>query len=345
MKKLSIKDIAQMAGVASSTVSFVLNGKARKMRISETVEKRVLEIARKAGYYPNQLAISLRTGKSKTLGLIVENIGNIFFATLAKTIEEEAEQYGYRVVYCSTENNAAKGKELINMLSQRQVDGYLITPVPHMEEDIQQLVQLQRPVVLIDRYLPSVDASCVLVNNADAVGQGMLHLFSQGYREIGFVTVDLDIIQMEQRLDGYIAALAKEGIRLNKDIILKIPYTHQREEAVESIMNLLQNNPRLDALFFATNYLGILGLEGIHRLKMEIPRDIAVISFDDHDIFRLYPPGITSIQQPVEAIAKKAVELLMHQCENDTNNNVTKTQLELATKLIVRGSTESVLNG
>jgi LacI family transcriptional regulator len=338
MKKVSIKDIAQMAGVASSTVSFVLNGKARKMRISETVEKRVFEVARNAGYYPNQLAISLRTGKSKTLGLIVENIGNLFFATLAKTIEEEAEQYGYRVVYCSTENNASKGKELINMLSQRQVDGYLITPAPHMEEDIQQLVQLQRPVVLIDRYLPTVDASHVLVNNAEAVGQGMSHLFSQGYREIGFVTVDLDVMQMEQRLDGYIGALSKEGIRLNKDNILKIPYTHQREEAVELIMTLLKNNPQLDALFFATNYLGILGLESISRLKMCIPQDIAVISFDDHDIFRLYPPGITSIQQPVEAIAKKAVALLMDQCENG-DNKFPHTEVELAAKLIVRGST------
>jgi LacI family transcriptional regulator len=338
MKKLSIKDIAQMAGVASSTVSFVLNGKARKMRISETVENRVLEIARKTGYIPNQLAISLRTGKSKTLGLIVENIGNIFFASLAKCIEEEAEQYGYRVVYCSTENNSAKGKELVNMLSQRQVDGFLITPLPHMEEEIQQLVQLQRPIVLIDRYLPDVEATCVLINNTDAVQQGMLHLFEKGYREIGFVTVDLDIVQIEQRLDGYISALAKEGIRLNKDIILKIPYVHQREEAIEQIMMLLKNNPQLDALFFATNYLGILGLESIGRLKMAIPDDIAVLSFDDHDVFRLYPPGITSLQQPVEQIAKNAVALLMEQC-GDTNINLKKTQVELAAKLVVRGST------
>lgn len=327
-----------MAGVASSTVSFVLNGKARKMRISETVEKRVIEVARNAGYYPNQLAISLRTGKSKTLGLIVENIGNPFFATLAKTIEEEAEQYGYRVVYCSTENNASKGKELINMLSQRQVDGYLITPAPHMEEDIQQLVQLNRPVVLIDRYLPAVEVSHVLVNNTEAVAQGMAHLFDRGYKEIGFVTVDLDVIQMEERLDGYLSALSKQGIRLNKDFILKIPYTHQRDEAVELIAALLKHNPQLDALFFATNYLAILGLESINRLKMAIPQDIAVISFDDHDIFRIYPPGITSIQQPVEAIAKKAVALLMEQCES-TETKISKTEIELTAKLIVRGST------
>lgn len=337
MKKLSIKDIAKMAGVASSTVSFVLNGKARQMRISEMVEKRVLDIANKAGYYPNQLAVSLRTGKSKTLGLIVENIGNIFFALLAKTIEEEAEQYGYRVVYCSTENNAAKGKELINMLSQRQVDGYLITPVQHMEQDIQQLVQLHRPVVLIDRYLPAVEACHVLVNNIDAVAQGMQHLFSKGYQQIGFVTVDLDTIQMEQRLDSYITSLANQGMRLNKDLILKIPFIHKHEEAVDSIVKMIQNNPQLDALFFATNYVAVLGLESISQLNLAIPGDIAVISFDDHDLFRLYPPGITAIQQPVEAIAKKAVELLMQQCEN-ADADLKNTQVQLPAKLIERGS-------
>jgi Transcriptional regulators len=327
-----------MAGVASSTVSFVLNGKARQMRISEMVEKRVLDIANKAGYYPNQLAVSLRTGKSKTLGLIVEDIGNAFFASLAKTIEEEAEQYGYRVVYCSTENNPSKGKELINMLSQRQVDGYLITPVQHMEQDIQQLVQLQRPVVLIDRYLPSVEATCVLVDNADAIAQGMQHLFEKGFKKIGFVTVDLDTIQMEQRLDGYLTSLTKNGMRLNKDWILKIPFIHQREEALDSIAMLLKNNPELEALFFATNYLGILGLESISRLNMTIPGNVAVISFDDHDLFRLYPPGITCIQQPVEAIAKKAVELLMQQLDN-SDIQLQKSQVELAAKLIERGST------
>lgn len=327
-----------MAGVASSTVSFVLNGKARQMRISEMVEKRVLDIANKAGYYPNQLAVSLRTGKSKTLGLIVEDIGNAFFASLAKTIEEEAEQYGYRVVYCSTENNPSKGKELINMLSQRQVDGYLITPVQHMEQDIQQLVQLQRPLVLIDRYLPSVEATCVLVDNADAIAQGMQHLIDKGFKKIGFVTVDLDTIQMEQRLDGYLTSLSKNGMRLNKDWILKIPFIHQREEALDSIALLLQNNPELDALFFATNYLGILGLESISRLNLSIPGNVAVISFDDHDLFRLYPPGITCIQQPVEAIAKKAVELLMQQLDN-SDVQLQKSQVELAAKLIERGST------
>src|SRR5688500_556217 len=123
MKKVSIKDIARMAGVAPSTVSFVLNGKAKAMRISDSLAEKVVAVAEEQGYRPNQLAVSLRTGKSKILGLVVESISGHFFGSLAKVIEEEAEHYGYRVVYCSTDNNSKKGHELIRMLSMRQVDG------------------------------------------------------------------------------------------------------------------------------------------------------------------------------------------------------------------------------
>src|SRR5258707_10245946 len=116
MKRVSLKDIAKLAGVSPSTVSFVLNGKAKQMRISKALAEKITEIAKKEGYHPNQVAVSLRTGKSQLLGLIVESISGNFFASLAKIIEEEAETFGYKVVYCSTENNAAKGRELIKML-------------------------------------------------------------------------------------------------------------------------------------------------------------------------------------------------------------------------------------
>jgi LacI family transcriptional regulator len=141
MKKVSLKQVALAAGVSSSTVSLILNGKARKMRISESLEKKVIRISQKMGYHPNQLAISLRTGKSRMIGLIVESISGRFFASMAKVIEDEAEKQGYRVVYCSTENDPKKGDDLIRMLSQRQVDGYLITPTSGMEEDVKRLYE------------------------------------------------------------------------------------------------------------------------------------------------------------------------------------------------------------
>src|SRR3954470_14384570 len=120
-KKISIKDIAKLTNTSITTVSFVLNGKGR---ISKDITKKILDVAHKNGYEPNRMAVGLRTGVSKVIGLIVETIGGPFFGAMAKVIEEEAEKAGYGIIYCSTNNNVQKGKSVIKMLSQQLVDGY-----------------------------------------------------------------------------------------------------------------------------------------------------------------------------------------------------------------------------
>jgi LacI family transcriptional regulator len=337
MKRVSLKDIARIAGVSPSTVSFVLNGKARQMRISEALADKIMEVAKKEGYHPNPVAVSLRTGKSQILGLIVENISGNFFASLARIIEDEAARFGYKVVYSSTDNNHQKGKELIGMLSQRQVDGYIITPTPGMETDIKELIADGKPVVLMDSYFPGLEVPYVLVNNYEGVARGMDHLIEKGYRRIGFVTVNLNLVQMEQRLNAYRDSLGRHGMPADDDLVLSVRYDYEREEAIEQISQFITNTPGLDAVFFSTNYLGLLGLESIHRLGLKLPNDLAMISFDDHDVFRLYPPGITCIRQPIEEIARTALELLMDQL-GKTNLN-TSSKIEIPSQLVIRGTT------
>lgn len=340
MKRVSLKDIARIAGVSPSTVSFVLNGKAKQMRISEALAGRIMEVAKKEGYQPNPVAVSLRTGKSQILGLIVENISGNFFASLARTIEDEAARYGYKVVYSSTDNNHQKGKELIGMLSQRQVDGYIITPTPGMEQDIRELVNDNKPVVLMDSYFPGLDVPHVLVNNYEGVTRGMDHLFEKGYRRIGFVTVDLKLVQMEQRLNAYRDSLKKPGLDIDEELVLSFAYDYDREEAIERISQFITTQ-KPEALFFTTNYLGLLGLESIHRLGLKLPNDLAMIVFDDHDVFRLYPPGITCIRQPVEEIARTALELLMNQLGKPKQSDL-GAKIEIPAGLVIRGTTEPV---
>jgi LacI family transcriptional regulator len=313
MKKVSLKQVALAAGVSASTVSLILNGKARQMRISESLEKKVARIALKMGYHPNQLAISLRTGKSRMIGLVVESISGRFFASMAKVIEDEAEKQGYRVVYCSTENDPKKGGDLIRMLSQRQVDGYLITPTIGMEEDVKALYNVGKPVVLLDSYYPQLDIPHVLVDNYAGAKLATQQLVAKGLRRIGFVNINLPLIQMEQREAGYRDVLKASGIRFNNQLVLHLPYDLEPEKATNKIIAFIKGAARPDAIFFATNYLGLAGLEAIEKAGFNIPTDIAVICFDDADIFRLYPPGITSVQQPVSAIAAKAMQLLMDQ--------------------------------
>lgn len=330
-----------MVGASPSTVSFVLNGKAREMRISQVVADKITAVAKKAGYYPNQVAVSLRTGQTKILGLIVESIAGNFFASLARIIEDKAEAYGYKVVYCSTENNSTRGNEMIRMLTQRQLDGYLITPAAGMEKEVQQLIAQRKPVVLIDSYFPGLQIPHVLVNSYDGVTAGMEHLVAQGYRNIAWVTVDLDLVQVQDRTRAYLDAVKKHKLKASDKWILKLPYEYSKEKSVEAISSFLTANKNIDAVFFATNYLGVTGLESITRLKRSIPQDLAMICFDDHDIFRLYPGGITIVQQPIEAIAHTAIELLMTKLGKQHTTEVTGKDdlVELPASLIVRGST------
>ncbi|HEV2354302.1 MAG TPA: LacI family DNA-binding transcriptional regulator, partial [Puia sp.] len=304
MKKVSISDIARRAGVSVSTVSFVMNDKAVKMRISREVIEKVENIAREMGYRPNQLARGLRTGKTRTIGLIVENISNAFFATLAKTIEDEAKKYDYKVVYCSTDNDDIKARELINMLSQRQVDGYIITPTPQLAPEIHKLQAENKPVVLIDRYFPEhLEIPAVLVDNREGVAKGTEYLMRKGYEKIALVTIETDMAHMKDRLAGYYDAHRQRGMAVEEGRVKVIPYHAGRERALEMIDDLLEGaGSEVDAVFFLTNYLGVLGIEAIKRRKLKIPDQLAVLCFDDNDIFRLYTPTISVIRQPIEAI-------------------------------------------
>jgi len=337
MSKTSLKEIARLAGVSASTVSLILNGKAKQVRISKDLEKKVMDIARKEGYTPNQIAISLRTGRSNILGLVVESISGQFFASLAKVIEDEADKKGYRVVYCSTDNNPKKGNDLLRMLSNRQVDGYLVTPVQGMEEEVQRLVDQKKPLVLIDSVFPEVKVPSVLVDNYKGVKEGMEYLIKKGYKKIAFITIDLPLEQLIRREQAYHDILRKKKISTNKQLLIRVPYTQQHNKLISSITRSLKKIERPEAIFFATNYLGIAGLESLRQLKWKIPDDIAVMSFDDEALFRLVPPGISSIQQPIDDIAKTAIQLLLQQLSKPSALKNPK-EILLPPTLIPRGS-------
>ena len=318
MKKVSISDIARKAGVSVSTVSFVMNDKAVKMRISREVIEKVENVAREMGYRPNQLARGLRTGKTKTIGLIVENISNAFFATLAKSIEDEAKKYDYKVVYCSTDNDEEKARDLINMLSQRQVDGYIITPTLNLTEDIRRLQAENKPVVLIDRYFPEhEEIPAVLVDNYEGVSRGMEYLYEKGYRKIALVSIETEMAHMKDRLRAYDDVLTSHGIAPDQRLVKIVPYNIDHEAALKEVLNLVSTaGTEVDAVFFLTNYLGVLGIEAIKKLKIKVPEQLAVLCFDDNDIFRLFTPTISVIRQPIEAIGHKAVGTLMERLKH-----------------------------
>ncbi|QEH41425.1 LacI family DNA-binding transcriptional regulator [Chitinophaga sp. XS-30] len=339
MKGVSIKDIAKQAGVSPTTVSFVLNGKAKEKRISDQVSKKILKLASKLKYKPNQLARGLRTGKTKTIGLIVEDIANHFFANVAKIVEEEADKFGYKVLYGSTEDDQVKAKGLLEVLEYRQVDGYIITPTPSLDKEIEALKNARKPMVLMDRYLPQIPTNYVMVNNFQGAYDAAEYLLDTGYSKIALVTTTSEQIQMKERLNGFTAAMKAHNASFPRRMLKKIPFTATSKEAVEQIKSFIKGIPDLDAIFFSTNYLGIYGIESIKELGLKIGEDVALISFDDHDLFRLHTPGITCVAQPINDIARNLIQVLMHELNGNTSQI---NQVILPATLIKRESCRKI---
>lgn len=333
-KNLSISDIANRLNISITTVSFIINGKAEEKRISSHLTQQVLQLVKELGYVPNHLAKSLRTGKTNIIGLIVEDISNPFFANVARLIEEKANRKGYKIIYCSSENDSVKMSELIKVFRERQVDGFIITPTEGVEGDIQQLLDDHHKLILFDRYFPGIETNYVVVDNAFGTYSGVKHLIKKGYKKIGFVTLDSMQTQMRDRLSGYEKAMDEFGL---KHYIKKVSFFDTPESIIKNISSFLRKPAKLDAVFFATNYLGIHGLEAITNMNIKIPTDIAVVSFDDHDLFRLFTPSITVVAQPIEEMSNKMIEVLLDQLEFSSTAKLKKNILK--PKLIQRQST------
>ncbi|WP_025145109.1 LacI family DNA-binding transcriptional regulator [Pedobacter jeongneungensis] len=333
MKSLSIKDIAVKANVSITTVSFIINGKAKEKSISEAVIEKVEKIIAESGYKPNQIARSLRTGNSNIIGLIIEDISNSFFSRIARLIEDKAYKRGYKIIYSSTENSVDKAKELINMFKSRKVDAYIISPIKGIEEDVKMLLEDGNPVIFFDRNLPDINTSYVGADHFNASYQSIQSFIDQGKKNIALVTTDINVEQIVERYDGYKKALEDNGIKYDENLVLKIHFNQEESETISQIKQLLEQK-KIDAVLFATNYLAISGLKVLKQINKKIGDDFAVIAYDDHEAFELHTPGISTVQQPLEEIAENVIKLILKQLSSKAKPE--NQQIIIPAKLIIR---------
>ncbi len=337
-KKPSLADIAKALGVSKTLVSMVLNGKGNDNGINEETQKRVWAKAKELDYKPNMMARSLRMGRSNTIGLIVADISNSFYARMCRAVEDAASKAGYHVLFGSSDENAVKEKNLIQMLRDRQVDGLIISTTLSNNDDIQALQAANFPLVLIDRYVPNQDTPFVTSDNYGGSVLVVDHLVSQGAKRIGQLTISPShLTSITERTRGYKDALAKNGIAYDQDLVREIPYDKIRE-GIGKIVPMLINPPySVDSLFVVNNNLAVATLECIKDMGLSIPDNVRVVCFDDIDLFKFVNPPVTAIAQPIAAMGEKAVEILLHKIEHRDNANMTD-KVFLETELIVRQS-------
>jgi LacI family transcriptional regulator len=329
-KRVSIKDIAKQLNISITTVSFVINGKAREKNISESLTKKVLELVAELNYQPNTLATSLRTGKTKIIGFLVDDISEPFFSGIARRIDEIASSLGYKILFSSTRNDTEKAIELLQIFKDRHVDGYIMALPEGLEEEVKKLIQTDAPVVLFDRYVQDVKTDYVIIDNLSSTYEATEHLIKNNYEKIGFVTIDTLQQQMVDRLAGYESAVEKYNLPA---IVKKIKYVN----SAESIEEMIKFFKQLDAVVFAANYICLDGLRTFRKLGIQIHKDMAVVSFDDFEILEFCEPPVTAIAQPLEAIAENVMKILLNKLKR-VGKPVENMQVSLPTILNVRGS-------
>lgn len=312
-KKTSLKDIAKAAGVSTALVSFVMNGKGKDYRVNEETARRIKEIAAQMNYQPNTAAQSLRSGKSKTIGFIVSDISNPFFAQLARLLEDAAGRQGYTVVFGSSDENADKMVRIVSNLLNKGVDGLIIVPCAGSEDFIRSLQEADTPLVLFDRYFPEVPVSYVALNNFNAAYTLTRHLLDKGFTAPALIAYDLDLVHMKERIRGYRKAMAEAGKRGNASVAYLKQDAMQRS-AARILPKLLAGGT--DAFLFATNMISLACLYTIKEQQLLDNHRFGMAAFDGSPALDFFPMSIPYIRQPLATLIQKALGLLIDRIDN-----------------------------
>lgn len=334
VKRTLLKDIAEKAEVSISLVSFVLNGKAKHYRVADVKAKKILKIAKELNYTPNMVAKGLRSGKTDTLGLIVADVSAPFFAKLARKIEDYAYSKGYTVIISSTDERADKQAAAIRSLRGRGVDGFILCVSENTQDQILDLVENSIPTVLVDRFCSDVDIVSVKLDNFNAAYVGTEHLISQGYNKVAIIAYDTTLEHVETRIEGYTKAINEHNLT---PIIKRIKHQNIGTDTKQSIIDLFNTDDRPDAILFTAGQLCTAGIGAIKDMGLIIPKDVAILSFDNIDLFELFYTPISYIEQPLEQFAEASVDILMDEIDSKQNKTRADDKV-LKSKLVINQS-------
>lgn len=313
-RKVTIKDIATEAGVSIALVSFVMNNKAggkENYRVNKETAQRILEVASKLNYQPNNAARTLRSGKTNTIGVIVSDISNKFFADIARCIEDRAYKHKYTVLFGSTDENPQKLENLIEVFRNKGIDGLIVVPCEGADDAIRSVAQQDIPLVLLDREVAGTELSSVVLNNRRAGLETTAALVRQGFTRIEMISYSMPLSNIREREEGYRLCMAEAGLgdRIN--------IHHLRHDKLGRVEEIICDAKKrgVEAFVFATNTLATSGLTAIFRNGWRVPQDFAMACFDSNEAFDIYKTAVAYVRQPIEQFGTEALDLLIKSIE------------------------------
>ncbi len=322
-----------MANVSIASVSYVLN-KMPNNRISETTANRIKEAAEKLNYRPNKIAKSLKTNKSKILGFIVADIANPFFGQIAKILEEEALKIGYTIIVGSSGENSEKFDKLINFFIDQQVDGLILAPVENSENSFIKLDKEKFPYIILDRNLNGINSSGIRINNKEISYQATNTLIEKGSKFPLLVSYETTLVNLLDRDFGFYEALKENN--LSETEAIKVKINNIQKDIFNGLDKHFKKTKKPDAIYFTSNKLAFSGLRYLLKNNINIPEDVQIIAFDESDAYELFPVDISYIKQPLDDIAKNALEMIL---KIINKQNTIIENKKLCAKLILREST------
>lgn len=305
----TIKDVALQAGVSVTTVSHVVND---TRHVSAKVRERVELAIRELGYVPNAMARSLKSNTTSTLGMLIPNSSNPYFAEIVRIVEDRCFGAGYTLVLCNTDDEPRRQSVYLQVLAERRIDGLIVVSTGADEDDslATQLRGLRIPTVLVDREI--ADPACDLVETAHMQG-GLLavrHLLSLGHKRIACIGGPLGVTSSEQRIEGWRMALAETGSPPNADALLwRGGFTSQG--GYEAMHAILRTEQKPSAVFMCNDLMAIGALRAAHESGVRVPDELSIVGFDDIELSAYTSPPLTTVAQPKERIGALAVDMLL----------------------------------
>jgi LacI family transcriptional regulator len=336
-KKVTLKQIATELDVSISTVSKSLKNSSE---ISEDTRQKVQAFAKLYNYKPNLIALSLKNRKTKTIGIIIPEIIHHFFATVISGIEQYANEKGYNVMVCLSDESF--DKEVINMelLANGSIDGFIMSLSKETQQKkdfhhIAEVINQGMPVVMFDRITNEILCDKVIIDDVHAAFNAVQFLIDKGFKKIGLITT-VDYVSVGKlRTDGYIKALKNNNLTFDESLILKVEDIDNCSAEIE----LLLKNNKFDAVFAVNELFAVTAIKTAHKLGMKIPKDLSIIGFTDGIISKYSSPSITTVSQNGIKMGNKAAKMLIERLEsNEEDEEHYKTEV-IETHLVEREST------
>jgi LacI family transcriptional regulator len=326
-----MKDVAKAAGVSPSTVSHVLNN---TRYVSPDLAERVWETVEKFNYQPNLLARSLRRKKTHTLGMIVPDNSNPFFAELARIIEDTCFELGYNVILCNSDQIRERERTYIDLLTEKQVDGILFVSAGDHPDHLKTVLERDVPIVIIDREIMDVECDRVLTNNYLGGQLATGHLIQRGHQRIGCITGQSTLSPTWERVRGYKDTLRDAGLPIRDEFLH--PGDFQVSSGYDAMVKILAMQQPPTGIFVCNDLMAIGAMRAVSKQGLRIPEDIAVVGFDNIALASYTNPPLTTVGQRRQQAGKVATQMLIERIED---RNLPPRKYIIEPKLIIRNST------